>query len=218
MNKIEIENEIAERLKNVKTQSDMIELQKWARKEKNKMDVQLFVSSFKSIYYTFSYSVRSGGSGRKIGNRINKIDYTCFVFFGIEIKLPEDLKLSFNDNDFLRKNIWIDRYIKYGGVEFFPKIKGSIFFDIDFEKLFWDYLIQNNFYILDYYGKYYLINSDSNAKKILSGRRLTKFDLCNNQVVKISKNQLPYFKDKLQIKNYDFFYPNDTDCPSILPF
>lgn len=175
------------------------------------------VTSFKQMYYTWESSIRSSGSGKFIGRKVNKVDYTSFVFLGIEIKLPlSEKRYGFNDADFTSHRIWVDRTIKYGGTEYFPKQPLDEYFGIDLEKMFFDYVKQKEFYIVKKNEKaYFLCNNDRNAVKVMMGRRLTQFDICNSPVVKLSKEHVEYLYF-LDVRDWNYFYPdNDSDT---LPF
>lgn len=201
LNIVEIEEKIVSGLKEVKTPEDLKELQSWVRKAKKQKVVEPTATSFKKVYYTFY-------TGRGYRQKVVTVNGTSFVFLGIEVNLPEekDIKYLFPETDFNSHRIWIDRRIKYGGTEYFPKKQIDEIFGFNLKELFFSYLIGKDFFILKketYKGikTYYLLNSESNARKVLHGRRLTQFDLCNNPVVKISKEHLPFLSEVIKIKN-----------------
>lgn len=201
LNIVEIEEKIVDSLKAIRTPEELRELQKWAKKAKNEKVVEATATSFKRMYYSFY-------TGRGYKQKLREVNYTSFVFLGIEIKLP-DGKYEFSETDFTKHNIWVDRRIKYGGVEYFPKTPTLEIFGLNLTDLFFDYLSKNSFYVFEkesYKGQktHYLLNSDSNARKVQQGRRLTQFDICNNPVVKIDKRHIPFLLEKLTLKReYD---------------
>lgn len=151
------------------------------------------VTSFKQVYYTVEKKIRSSGSGRVIGLKLYSVDYTSFIFMGIEMNLPSNNTYIFQEDSFESRMIWIDSRIKYGGKEYFPKIPITTFSGINLENYFFNYLKENRFFILNKNEKtFFLCNCDSNARKILRGKRLTKSDRCNNPVVKIKKEHVNY--------------------------
>jgi hypothetical protein len=206
MNKFEIEQEIVGRIKNIRSQEDLVILQKWAKKENAKIQTEEFVTSIKRMYYSFEVTRRGGSGSKAVYRDIKTVDYTAFIFFGIEIRLPEG-KYQFPESVFNKKNIWVDRKIKWGGVEFFPKERYTTFFGIDMKQMFIDFLKENKYFILNSNTRYYLCNSKENARKILHGRRLNRFDLCNNQTVKIRKDQLSFFVNIIPFEDYETINP-----------
>jgi len=220
MNIVEIENKIIEDLKSIRTPEDLRALQKWAKAAKKQKQVEFTVTSFKRMYYSWYSKVRSGGSGKVIGERLNQVDYTSFVFLGIDIKLPNDVKYEFPESNFTSHKIWVDSRIKYGGTEYFPKEPIKEISGINLREAFTEYLYKNNYYIVEKVSHkrtdYFICNNDSNARKILIGRRLNQFDLCNNQVVKITKEQYISLIP-MSVRDWDYFYPSDT-TPDQLPF
>jgi len=211
LNIVQIEEKIVNEMKNVRSQEDLVKLQKWARKAKKHVVVAPTVTSFKQMNYWYETPVRSQGSGKFLYRKSNNVSYTSFVFLGIEIRLPQsDVKYSFDDSTFTSHKIWVDRQIKYGGVEYFPTTYISDMFGINFEKTFFEHIKEKGFFIVNKNDKtFYLCNSESNAKKILVGRRLTQFDLCNNPVVKISKAHIDYLK--LEVKDWDSLHPQSNN-------
>ena len=219
LNIVQIEEKIKNDLSGIKTNADLLALQKWARKAKKQKVVQPTVTSFKQLYYTWESSIRSNGSGKFIGRKLNKVDYTSFVFLGLEIKLPvSETRYIFSEADFTSHRIWVDRTIKYGGTEYFPKQSLSEYFGMDLEKMFFDYVKQKEFYIVKKNEKtYFLCNNDRNAVKAMMGKRLTQFDTCNNPVIKLSKEQTEYLYF-LEIKDWNSFYPSNDNKSDDLPF
>jgi hypothetical protein len=219
LNIVQIEEKIKNDLSEIRTPADLLALQKWARKAKKQKVIQPTVTSFKQMYYHWESSIRSNGSGKFIGRKLNKVDYTSFVFLGLEIKLPiSETRYVFSDDDFTSHRIWVDRTIKYGGTEYFPKHPLDEYFGIDLEKMFFDYVKQKEFYIVKKNEKvYFLCNNDRNAVKAMMGRRLTQFDTCNNPVIKLSKEQVEYLHF-LEVRDWDYFYPPNDDKLDSLPF
>lgn len=201
LNIVEIEEKIVADLKNIRSADDLRTLQKWAKKAKKQKSVEATATSFKRLYYTFY-------TGRGYKEKLREVNYTSFVFLGLEIKLP-DGKYGFPETKFTSHKIWIDRRIKYGGTEYFPKEPVFELGGLDLKELFLKYIIEQNFFVYEkesYKGvkTYYLLNADSNARKVQNGRRLTQFDTCNNPVVKIDKEHLPFLLEKITIKReYD---------------
>jgi len=210
LNIVEIEQKIKNDLSQIRNPADLLALQKWAKKAKKQNVIKPTVTSFKQLYYTYETTIRSSGSGKFIGRKTNWVDYTSFVFLGIEIRLPvQDKRYVFNEDEFASHKIWIDRTIKYGGCEYFPKQPLVEYFGINLEARFFDYLKEKSFFIVKKNEKQYaLCNDERNAIKFMQGRRLTQFDLCNSPVVKLPKEHLDYLK--LDVRDWDYFYPKDN--------
>lgn len=219
LNIVQIEERIKNDLFEIRNPADLLALQKWVRKVKKQKVVQPTVTSFKQMYYTWESSIRSSGSGRVIGRKLHRVDYTSFVFLGLEIKLPvSETRYIFSEADFTSHRIWVDRTIKYGGTEYFPKQPLDEYLGMDLKKMFFDYVKQKEFYIVKKNERtYFLCNNDRNAVKAMMGRRLTQFDTCNNPVIKLSKEQAEYLYF-LEIRDWDYFHPPDNDKPDNLPF
>lgn len=214
MNIVEIENKIVEDLKTITTPEELKALQVWAKKAKKTKVIEPTVTSFKQMNYWYETPVRSQGSGKFLYRKSNNVSYTSFVFLGIEIKLPQsDVKYLFGDESFHSRQIWVDRNIKYGGWEYFPKQPTKELFGINFEQIFFDYLSEKKFFVAKKNDKtFYLCNSERNAIKSIIGKRLTQFDLCNSPVVKISKEQAEYLE--LYTRDWDSFFNNSDDSVS----
>jgi hypothetical protein len=219
LNIVQIEEKIKQGLSVIRNPADLLVLQKWAKKAKKQKLVQPTVTSFKQMYYTWESSIRSKGSGKFIGRKLNKVNYTSFVFLGIEINLPvSETRYIFSEDDFTSHKIWVDRTIKYGGTEYFPKQPLTKCFGMDLEKMFFDYVKQKEFYIVKKNEKvYFLCNNDRNAVKAMMGRRLTRFDTCDNPVIKLSKEQAEYFYF-LEVRDWNYFYPSNSNKSDNLPF
>ena len=224
LNIVEIEETIKNKIAVIRSPQELLELQKWAKKAKKQKVILPSVTSFKKVYYTWDSSIYSNGSGKRIGSKVNKVSYTSFVYMGIEIKLTEEdaIKCSFNEQDFSSHRIWIDSRIKYGGTEYFPKKEFTEMFGLDFKGLFVDFLATKGYYVLSVAKRkvrcFYLCNNERNAIKLLTGRRLNQFDLCNNQVVKIEQSQLDALPAFLGIKDWDTFYPPTERPIEVDPF
>lgn len=212
MNAVQIDAEVARRLSECKSPEELKEIQKWAQKAKKTPDVELFASSFKTVYYTFTTKRRSQGSGKVIGENVHKVHYTSFTFYGVEVKMPEPW-YEFQEADFDGKRLWIDARIKWGGTIYSPRKPVKEFGGIDLEKAFFDLLEKEKYFVFerDFIGKktYHLCNSDSTARKIYRGQRLNIHDTANCAVVKIGKAELGYFTSKLPMKTYGDIFPKD---------
>lgn len=216
LNIIQIEEKIKENLSSINTPTELVALQKWAKKAKKQKVVQPTVTSFKQMNYTWESTQRSSGSGKYIGKKVNKVDYTSFIFLGLEVVLPSENRYYFNEEDFNSHKIWIDRTIKYGGTEYFPKQPLSEYFGIDLENMFFDYIKEKSYYIVKKNEKtYFLCNDDRNAVKLICGKRLTKFDTLNNEVVKLSKQHIDYIQS---VKPLPYFNITTTNSLDKLPF
>lgn len=219
MNIVEINDTIKDELKNIRNNDDLRELQKWAKKAKKQVVVKPTVTSFTQMYYTWYSKIRSHGSGRTCGEKLNKVQYTSFTFLGIEIMLPERTGgYEFTDELFSSSKIWVDRKIKYGGTSYFPKQPIDEMFGIYFSKMFFEHMEEKQFFIAEKWnGKgYALCDCELNAKKFIQGRRLTRFDLCNHPLVKIPKEYLDYLK--LPIKNWESMIQRKNNSETNSPF
>lgn len=187
----------------IKTPQELKELQAWVKKAKKTPDVRLFASSFKSVYYTFDTGIRSQGSGKRIGTKVNKVHYTSFMFYGVEVMMPNP-HYEFPEADFDSKRLWIDARIKYGGYIHSPKREMTEFGGINLEQAFLDLLKKDGYYVFEkgHYGKktYYLCSRDESARKVSRGQRLNFHDTANRAVVKIDKKELEYFTSKFPLK------------------
>lgn len=214
MNSFEIDQYITEKMSVISSQSELEELKAFVKKEKNKKEAQPFVSSIRQVYYSYYTKVRSQGSGKVIGERLKIVNNTSFVFMGVEVYLPENKEgYKLNAEEYNHKDIWIDRTIKYGGVEYFPKTPTNFHFGIDLEKVFFEYLKTNGFYIVKRSPKSCFLCKDSHTeRKILTGRRLNKFDTGIKIDVKyidylglnVKENDL-YSADNYQLKTHETF-------------
>ena len=210
MNPVEINKEIENRLTFISSSSELEDLKKWAKKEKKKVTTEPCVTAFKRVNYDYWYKVRSQGSGRVIGDRLRTVQYTTFTYLGIEIRIDELNNQVFDESDFDKSPLWIDRHIKYGGCNYYPKSRKSQFFGRDFRLIFLAYVKSNGFFILNKVlkngSKSYLCNyDDRSCIKMLVGRRLTSFDKCNKQCAIISDKSILDWLE-LESKGWDSFF------------
>jgi len=220
MNRFDIDKKIIADLKEVRSSEQLRELQKWAKKAKKEKVVDNTVTSFKKFYYSYT----SRGS-RRCYDKIHTVQFTSFVFLGMDIIIEKDnnKRFQFPETDFNSMRIWVDRNIKYGGTEYFPKQPITEYFGIDFEEEFEVHLNIKGYYLLIVEGRtkrYFLCNDTSNAKKLLRGRRLNSFDTCNRPVVKLSSENAIYVSDKIPTKEEFDFLPKAAQDSLIdeLPF
>ncbi len=206
LNRFEVEKKIVDGLKELKSPEQLRELQKWAKKAKKTQVVANTVTSFKKFYYSYT----SRGS-RRCYDKIHTVQFVSFVFLGMDVIIEKDnnKRFQFSETDFNKMEIWIDRNIRYGGTEYFPKHPMTEYFGINFEEEFIAHLCIKGYYLLEVEMrnglKYYLCNDTNNANKLLHGRRLNIFDTCNRPVVKLSHENAIYVSDHIPTKGrFDF--------------
>jgi hypothetical protein len=223
MNPVEIDKKILEDLKTIRTPEELRELQKWARKAKKNPVHSPKLQCFGKIYYSFE-SISRGGSGSKARyRRTHTVEYCYFIFLGLKVILEENNNKNyiFSDELFDNKQVWGDAKLKNIGREYYPKQNIEEWEGMNIENKFFEYLKEKKYHLLKTSKKLYLSKDDSVSRKIITGRKLRKWE--KEETPSFSLNFLNFFDNKgIEVKDYESYFPNidytESDLDDIFKF